>query len=107
MKALRIACEDLGLTPQQFGALTPAEFAMLVRHAENRKREAWDRAAWIVAHVVNLWSKRRVTPAMLLGRPMRGEIREMTQEERAAAWPKVAEKIERLRREGKLMPMED
>lgn len=66
---------------------------------------AWDRAAWSTAHVLNAWSRRRVTAQSLLGRPLLGQAnREQSPEERRLKFAAVAEKIEQLRKEGRLLP---
>lgn len=44
-----------------------AERAVLV------EKLAWDRAAWSTAHMLNSWSRHRVTAERLLGRPMVGK----------------------------------
>lgn len=69
-----------------------------------RRREAWDRTAWSTAHLMNMWSKRRITAARLLGRPLgAGQGAEQTQEQRAAMFNQVWEKFERLKAEGRLL----
>jgi hypothetical protein len=58
----------LGLKPEEFWKLTPAELAALAEGAQQRERVKQERLAWAVAYLLAPWTKRRITPAMLLGR---------------------------------------
>ena len=76
MRAADIAYGDLGLLPEVFGRLTPAEFTTMARAAARARQERNDVIASMTAHLMNVSGKRvrkHVTPDDLLvlnaGRP--------------------------------------
>jgi hypothetical protein len=70
---------------QDLGRLTPGEVLWMLDGAAERaillEKLAWDRAAFSTAHIVNCWSKHRMTAERLLGRPMVGQERGREAEE--------------------------
>lgn len=74
VEAETIAYGELGLTPDEFGELCPAEFRAMVRGARKREEREWQRLAWQTAHQLNISGKStrtRITPAKLLGKSIR------------------------------------
>ncbi len=55
-----------GLTLDQFWDSTPFELALVLSGFGERIRRQYELAAWHVSYIINLWSKRKVTPARLL-----------------------------------------
>lgn len=55
-----------GLTLDQFWNHTPFELTLVASGYTERLRRQQELLAWHVCHIINLWSKRRMTPKKLL-----------------------------------------
>ena len=53
--------------PHEFWTITPRELALLAKGVHRRLKRDMDLAAWITAHLLQPYSKKRITPKMLLG----------------------------------------
>jgi Conserved hypothetical phage protein (DUF2376). len=58
----------LQLLPDAFWALTPREFALVHAGFQRREARAWERIATLGLWVLAPYTKKRLTPAQLLGR---------------------------------------
>ncbi|MFW6079006.1 MAG: phage tail assembly chaperone [Gemmatimonadota bacterium] len=58
----------LGLTPDALWAMTPREYGAAKRGRERERERDLEALAWQTAHLLQPWSKRRITPKDLLGR---------------------------------------
>jgi hypothetical protein len=59
----------LGLEPDKFWMLTFAELELLARHYRNEKIEGWRQFRWLATVIVNINSKRSISPDKLLKLP--------------------------------------
>lgn len=69
----RVALKHLAIMPDEYWLLTPAELGEMLVGAGWRDEQDWERAAWMVAHLMNIEGKvlpkgKKVTPDSLLGR---------------------------------------
>lgn len=89
----------LGLTPRQFGSLTPREVTLMLEGKADEVDDDWWRTAWATAHLMTMWSKKgkRVTAAQLLRwRKRRKPVEEQTEEAKfQSLWEAVQAKRKR------------
>lgn len=64
----RLAFGPLGLKPDEFWRLTPAELSELAEGYRERMDHVMHIVAWHAANVMNVHLRRKVTPAKLLGK---------------------------------------
>jgi hypothetical protein len=50
-----------------FWDLTPEELERIVLGWQRRQEDEWERMAWLAAHMLAPWSKKKLTPDKLLG----------------------------------------
>lgn len=63
-----IALGELQLLPEAFWALTPREFELVFAGFQRREARAWERIATLGLWVLAPYTKKKLTPAQLLGR---------------------------------------
>ena len=63
-----LACE-IGIRPWEFWEMTPAELTAMLEGARTTEERRWYRTAWQVAYLLTPYSKKKLTPEKLLGRP--------------------------------------
>jgi len=63
-----IALGELQLLPDAFWSLTPREFGLIFAGFQRREARAWERIATLGLWVLAPYTKKKMTPAQLLGR---------------------------------------
>lgn len=58
---------QIGLRPDEFWRLTVAEFRLMVAGYRQSLEAQQELLAWHAANIMNMWSKKTITPQKLLG----------------------------------------
>jgi len=81
----------LGITPDQYWKLTPAELGEMLEGYSWRQERVWDVAAWVTSHMINISGKttrKKITPDKLLGRKKQA-MRNVTYDDKVKSFEEI------------------